>query len=233
MPTNLGAQAAYSYPATFTNQGVYSGYQDGTTSLAIAAAGPTYPRIDLVCQSAQDAEYAGTNNQLVLQVVTGGYTGMGSPVLPAAPASSIVLAQVAVASGLTSIVAGDITNEAPSAGAGPIGPWVPLSGMGQNADLAAGAGFTPAVRTEGAGLVRLRGIPAATGTIGIGATLWTLTSAYRPASPVALSIEVLQSSAVSEWLTVSTAGVVSTGGTGTALLSGNTLALDGLTYTLS
>lgn len=108
MPTNLGAQTTYGLPSTFTAQGSYCAYNDGTVNLPIAAADPTNPRIDLICASVQDAQYAGSNNQAILQVVTG--TPAPSPSVPSAPASTEVLAQVAVAAGVTSITSGNITD---------------------------------------------------------------------------------------------------------------------------
>ena len=108
MPTNLGAQTAYGLPSTFTAQGSYCAYNDGTVNLPIAAADPINPRIDLICASVQDAQYAGSNNQALLQVVTG--TAAPSPSAPSAPASTEVLAQVAVAAGVTSITSGNITD---------------------------------------------------------------------------------------------------------------------------
>ena len=111
MPVNTNAQTAYGLPAGLTAQGSYCAYNDGNTTLTIAAADPTNPRIDLICASVQDAQYAGSNNQPVPQVITG--TPAPSPSAPAAPASTVVLAQVAVAAGVTSIVTANITDERP------------------------------------------------------------------------------------------------------------------------
>lgn len=111
MGSNLNAQTTYGLPSSFTSQGPYQAYQDAPANLAIAAADPTNPRIDLVCASVQDAQYSGSNNQAVLQVITG--TAGPSPAPPSAPASTVVLAQVAVAAGATSITSGDITDERP------------------------------------------------------------------------------------------------------------------------
>ena len=111
MQTNLNAQTAYGLPAGLTAQGSYCAYNDATVNLAIAAADPTNPRIDIVCAAIQDAAYAGATNTPVLQVITG--TPAPSPSAPAASASAVVVAQIAVAAGVTSIVTANITDKRP------------------------------------------------------------------------------------------------------------------------
>ena len=90
-------------------QGYYIAYNDAATSLSIATANPTNPRIDRICAVVQDSYYAGANNQVIFQAVTG--TPAASPVAPAAPVSSITLAYVAVAANATSILNGNITDQ--------------------------------------------------------------------------------------------------------------------------
>lgn len=132
MQANANAQTAYGLPSSLTAQGSYGGYNDGTVNLAIAAADPTNPRIDLICASIQDAEYAGSNNQPVLQVVTG--SPAASPSVPSAPASSVVLAQVTVAAGATSITTGNITDKRPRVTCLPSSlPALRLRGIGSTA----------------------------------------------------------------------------------------------------
>jgi hypothetical protein len=111
-PANYNGQA-YGLPSSFDSQGSYYGYQDGTVNLAIAAASPSLPRIDIVCASVQDAQYAGAANQPVLQVITG--TPASSPSAPSAPASTVVICQVAVAANATSITNANVTDERPFA----------------------------------------------------------------------------------------------------------------------
>ena len=90
-------------------QGFYIAYNDGATTLAIATANPTNPRIDRIVCAVQDAYYGGTaNNQVIYQAVTG--TPASSPVAPSAPDNSITLAYVAVAAGATSITNANITD---------------------------------------------------------------------------------------------------------------------------
>ena len=97
-------------PGTVTaTQGAYVGTSDATQTLAIAAANATNPRIDIVCITVEDSQYAGANNDAVLQVITG--TPAASPSAPAAPANSIILAQIAVAANATSITNANITDQ--------------------------------------------------------------------------------------------------------------------------
>lgn len=91
------------------SQGFYIAYNDAATTVAIATANPTNPRIDRIVVAVQDAYYGGTaNNQVLFQAVTG--TPASSPVAPAAPANSITLAYVAVAANATSITNANITD---------------------------------------------------------------------------------------------------------------------------
>lgn len=93
---------------TTSSQGMYSSYNDAAVTLAVGASHATLLRIDLVCFTVQDAAYAGALNNCVLQVVAG--TPAASPVAPATPASSLVLAQVAIGAGVTTIVNANITD---------------------------------------------------------------------------------------------------------------------------
>lgn len=115
-PKNQGAQTSYGLTSNFTDQGCYFCYAEGTSTVTISAADPSNPRIDLVVASIQDSQYAGSNNQPLLQVVTG--TPSPSPSAPSAPSSSVVLAQVAVAAGATSITSGNISDERPGVALG-------------------------------------------------------------------------------------------------------------------
>jgi hypothetical protein len=127
--TNLNNQSGYGLPASFNEQGCYQAWNNSTVNVAIAAADPTNPRIDLVCAYVQDAQYSGSNNQGVIGVITG--TAAASPVAPSAPASAVVLAQVAVAAGATSITTGDVTDVRPVAGV--VSPVQPACRVFRNA----------------------------------------------------------------------------------------------------
>lgn len=90
------------------HQGVYSFYNDATVNLVIAAADPTNPRRDLVVMKVRDAFYSGGSTDVSLAVVTG--TPAGSPVDPTPPANALVIARVAVAAAVSSIVNANITD---------------------------------------------------------------------------------------------------------------------------
>jgi hypothetical protein len=92
-----------------SNQGFYISYNDAATTVAIATASPTLPRIDRIVVTVQDSFYGGTaNNQVLFQALTG--TPNASPVAPAVPNNSISLATIAVAANQTTVVNGNITD---------------------------------------------------------------------------------------------------------------------------
>lgn len=119
MQVNTGSQyATYGSPlsADFQSQGCYIGYNDGTTNLTIASNLSGNPRIDCVVAQVQDAFYSGSSNQVVLAVLEG--TAASSPSPPTIQNNCVVLAQVAVASGASSITNSNITDKRPFAAAG-------------------------------------------------------------------------------------------------------------------
>lgn len=96
-----------------TQSGYYSRVSS-STSLAIATADATKPRIDTVVAVVADAAYTGSSNTFAVAVVTGTPTsganltnlsGAGTP-----PANSLVLGYVLVPANATSITSGDIDN---------------------------------------------------------------------------------------------------------------------------
>lgn len=97
--------------------GVYAVMNDATVNVAISAADPTNPRIDLVVIQVRDTNYGEAANDVRITVVTG--TPAASPVAPALTSfpNAVVLAQVAVAAATTTIVTGNITDRRPFAAA--------------------------------------------------------------------------------------------------------------------
>ena len=93
---------------TQVNMGAYMAYNDGATTVNFTTANPTLPRIDLVCVTINDAYYTGSLNSVIFQVIAG--TANASPTVPATPANSLALAQVAIAANATSIVNANITD---------------------------------------------------------------------------------------------------------------------------
>lgn len=108
MSVSVAAGWAWILGTTSSTQGTYSVYNDAAVTLTVSTADATNPRIDKVCVSIRDSAYAGSSNDVILQVVTG--TPAASPTAPATPASSMVLATIAVAAGVTSIVNANITD---------------------------------------------------------------------------------------------------------------------------
>jgi hypothetical protein len=117
---------------TQSNMGTYVAYNDAPNTLTVTTANPTNPRIDIVVVTVQDAYYTGAFNDVIFQVIAG--TPAGSPTAPATPANSIKLANIAVGAGVTSILAGNITDTRVSV-------TTNLS-LGDITDVVAGTGLT-------------------------------------------------------------------------------------------
>jgi hypothetical protein len=93
------------------SQGVYYASNDDDVDVALATADATNDRIDLIVARVLDSFYSGGDDEWELQAVTG--TAAASPSAPAAPANSLVLAEVLVPSdpgGNPAITDGDITD---------------------------------------------------------------------------------------------------------------------------
>lgn len=115
MTVNVGAGTVFIAGTEGTKQGTYFCQNDAVKNLTITASDPTLSRIDLVVAKVQDAAYSGATNAWSLVVVTG--TAAGSPVAPATPANAVILAQIAVGGGVTSISSGLISDKRPYASA--------------------------------------------------------------------------------------------------------------------
>lgn len=90
-------------------QSRYIGWLDATQNVVISAADATNGRIDLIVARIKDAQYSGASNTFTVEAVTG--TPSVSPAVPAAPADSYILAQIAVAATVTTIVTANITDK--------------------------------------------------------------------------------------------------------------------------
>lgn len=111
-PAGMSVRVASGWGAivgtTQANMGVYTFYNDATTTLTVTTADPTNPRIDRVVVTVRDAYYSGAFNDVIFQVLAG--TPAGSPTAPAIPDNSISLATIAVGAAVTSITASNITD---------------------------------------------------------------------------------------------------------------------------
>lgn len=142
-----------------SSQGLYYGRATSTTNLAVSAANPTNPRIDLVCATVNDAAYSGSVNSWTPQVVTGTPTAgatltnlLGAPALPT---SSLVLAYVLVPANATSIVAGDLSDQRVRAQSGlytpGVSPVTASGAIGSNVTLT-GSAWTTVFSTSSLGV---------------------------------------------------------------------------------
>jgi hypothetical protein len=91
-----------------STQGSYIATNDASATLAVTAAHGSLPRIDIVVVNIRDSFYSGGSNDAQLQVIAG--TAAASPVAPSPPANALILAQIAVGAGVTSIVNANITD---------------------------------------------------------------------------------------------------------------------------
>jgi hypothetical protein len=90
-------------------QGIYFVVDDAASTVDIGAAN-TQPRIDLIVMQVTDPSVTGSGTAGAAPIDVPG-TPAASPSPPAAPADSLVLAQVAVAANATSITSSDITSQ--------------------------------------------------------------------------------------------------------------------------
>ncbi len=108
MSVNVAGGRVFIPGSQQTYQGTYFAENRGTTNLSIAASDPTNGRIDIVVARVEDSVYSGSNNLWSLAVITG--TPAPSPVAPAAPANSHIIAQVSVAAAASTITNANITD---------------------------------------------------------------------------------------------------------------------------
>lgn len=105
MNITVNAGVAFVQGSTALNSGMYTAVLDTTATLTVATSDPTNPRIDNVIVQITDVGTSSSTTVVTLQ--TG--TPAPSPVAPALPANSLLLATVAVAANTSTIVAGNIT----------------------------------------------------------------------------------------------------------------------------
>lgn len=182
-------------------QGLYVCTNSTTTDVAVTASHASLARIDIVIMRVYDTQYSGALNQSALEVIAG--TPAASPVAPSTPNNSVVLANVAVGAGVTTIVNANITDRRPymSMGTIPVPTFADLPTVTWD-------GMTAYVRAEdtlytchGSTWTRdyKRGTPvgfvaSATSTAAFGATETVFTTApsatYKANTAYRLSIEL-------------------------------------------
>ena len=94
----------------WTTQAMYDILNDAALSLTVTASNATNPRIDAAYVQVQDAFYSGATNTAVPGVVAG--VPAASPSAPAVPINSLLIGYIAVGANVTSITAGNITQQA-------------------------------------------------------------------------------------------------------------------------
>jgi len=128
MSVDISAGRAWIKGTESTFQGTYFVESRAAENVAVTAADATNPRIDLVVAKVEDSVESGAVDAWSLVVVAG--TPAGSPVAPAQPASSLLLATVAVAALASSIVDANITQSTSTLGTGTVTLAGDLSGSG-------------------------------------------------------------------------------------------------------
>lgn len=118
MSVDVAAGAAFVNGTEATYQGMYHLEAETVTNVVIAASNATNPRRDLIVARVRDAQYSGSTNAWALEAVTG--TAAASPVDPAVPANSLVLARVSVAANASTITNASITDLRASYGPSPL-----------------------------------------------------------------------------------------------------------------
>lgn len=113
LTVDVASGSAFIDGDNISDQGMYHAANLGTVNLALAAADPTDGRVDLVCATVRDSAYSGTDDDWILQVITG--LPSPAPVVPGAPNNSIPLASVLVPAGATGGGSLTITDTRPQA----------------------------------------------------------------------------------------------------------------------
>ncbi len=128
MSVDVAAGRALVPGTSIANQGTYVLQSTAVENVPIATANSTNPRIDLIVAQVYDRQADGGTRYGWQPIAVAG-TPASSPVPPATPNSSLVLAQVRVAAGVTSIVAADIRDRRVLSGTGDVPKW-DFSGTG-------------------------------------------------------------------------------------------------------
>jgi hypothetical protein len=130
MSVDVTSGRAFIQGTSISNQGNYLVRSDAVTNVGIAAASSSNPRIDLIVARVFDKQAdGGSSYSWTLQSVTG--TPAASPVAPSVPPSSLLLAQVAVATSAASITNANITDKRTLSGQIDIPGWQLSGGDGQ------------------------------------------------------------------------------------------------------
>ncbi len=109
LSVDVAAGTVFIQGGSIAYQGSYFCQSTSSINMALSAADPTNPRVDLIVAQLYDKQSdGGTQYSWTPLVVTG--TPAATPAPPAAPVSSVVLARVAVAAGAASVTNANITD---------------------------------------------------------------------------------------------------------------------------
>jgi hypothetical protein len=107
MSVTVNAGVAFVQGSTSATAGMYTGCLDTTTTLTATTSDPTNPRIDNVIVQFVDVGTSSSTGTVNIQAGT----PAASPVAPTLPANSLLLAQIAVGAGVSTITSGNITDK--------------------------------------------------------------------------------------------------------------------------
>lgn len=108
MDVNITAGKAFIAGTSVSLQGMYNVINDATVAVKIPGSNISNPRYDLIVVTVNDADVSGSNNSVVLSVLSGAPSS--SPIVPSIPASTLVLARIYVGAGVSTIGSGVITD---------------------------------------------------------------------------------------------------------------------------
>ncbi len=187
MNITVNAGVAHVQGTASANAGMYTACLDATATITVATSDPTNPRIDNVIAQVTDVGTSSSTTVLTLQ--TG--TPAPSPVAPALPANSLLLATVAVAANTSTIVAGNITDKRVyTVAAGGIVPMDTSGGLTGQAGLYAHDTVTGRLRaSDGSGNARQPKINAFAAVSNTVASATALTSGYTNMVSVTVTVD--------------------------------------------
>lgn len=130
MSVDVAAGRTFVQGAAIANQGSYILRSDSVYNVPLTAANATNPRWDLIVATLHDKQAdGGSTYGWTLSAVAG--TPAATPTVPTAPTSSVLLAQVYVPAGATSVTtAANIIDQRPMAGGSDIPSWQLIGGNG-------------------------------------------------------------------------------------------------------
>lgn len=107
MSITVNSGVAFVQGTASTTAGMYTACLDTTSTLTVTTSDPTNPRIDNVI--VQFVDVGSSSSTATINIQAG--TPNASPVAPTLPANALLLAQIAVGAGVSTITGGNITDK--------------------------------------------------------------------------------------------------------------------------